>query len=157
MHGNGLVPKCLKILNDVGDFQLSNIMKELIKYFSEKQKTLFLIDSLGAFMTSFSLVVFVREFNEYFGIPKKELAYLSAIAVIFCLYSAVCFLFLKRDLKPFIRYIGIANLLYCTLTILLLIQYYSLLTILGSIYFLIEIVIICGLSFVELKVAAINK
>ena len=128
-------------------------MKKLIKYFSEKQKTLFLIDSIGAFMTAFSLFVIVRQFNEYFGMPKNELTYLSVIAVFFCIYSAACFLFLKGGLKPFIRLIGIANLIYCALTIGLLIKYNPLLTILGTTYFLIEIVIICGLSYVELNVA----
>ena len=132
-------------------------MKKLIKHFSEKQKTLFLIDSIGAFMTAFSLFVIVRHFNEYFGMPKNELTFLSVIAVLFCIYSAACFLFLKGGLKPFIRLIGIANLIYCALTIVLMIKYNPLLTILGTTYFLIEIVIICGLSFIELNVAKRNK
>lgn len=132
-------------------------MKKLIKYFTEKQKTLFLIDSIGAFMTAFSLFVIVRQFNLYFGIPENELAYLSLIAVCFCIYSATCFLFLKGDLKPFIRLISIANLIYCVLTIGLLIKNYPLLTIIGATYFLIEIAIICGLSYIELNVATRNK
>ncbi len=89
--------------------------------------------------------------------PEQELTYLSVIAVCFSIYSAACFLFLKGGLRPFIRFIGIANLIYCALTFGLLIKYHSLLTIFGTIYFLIEIVIICGLSYVELKVAAGNK
>lgn len=128
-------------------------MKKLINYFSEKQKTLFFIDSIGAFLTAFSLMVIVRQFNEYFGIPQNELTYLSVIAVLFCIYSAACFLFFKGSFKPFLRIIGIANLIYCVLTIGLLIKYNSLLTILGTTYFLIEIVIICGISFIELNVA----
>jgi len=132
-------------------------MKKLIKHFTENQKTLFLIDSIGAFMTAFSLFVIVRQLNEYFGMPKNELTYLSIIAVCFCIYSAACFLFLKGGLTPFIRFIGIANLIYCALTIGLLIKYNPLLTIIGTTYFLIEIVIICGLSYVELNVATRNK
>ncbi len=108
-------------------------------------------------MTAFSLFVIVRQFNEYFGMPKKELTYLSVIAVLFCIYSAACFLFLKGGLNPFLRLIGIANLIYCALTIGLLIKCYPLLTIIGTTYFLIEIVIICGLSYVELNVATRNK
>jgi hypothetical protein len=132
-------------------------MKKIIDHFTERQKTLFLIDSIGAFMTAFFLVVIMQQLNEYFGMPKKELTYLSVIAVCFCIYSATCFLFLKGELRPFIRFIGIANFMYCALTIGLLIKYYSLLTIIGTTYFLIEIVIICGLSYVELKVAAGNN
>lgn len=132
-------------------------MNKLIKYFAEKQKALFLIDSIGAFTTAFFLFVIMRQFNEYFGMPKTILTYLSAIAISFCMYSTVCFLFLKARWTPFIRLIGIANLLYCVLTTGLLIKYYPSLTIIGMIYFWGEIVIICGLSYIELNVATSNK
>lgn len=132
-------------------------MKKLINHFAEKQKTLFLIDSIGAFMTAFSLFAIVQQFNEHFGMPKNVLTYLSVIAVCFCIYSAACFLFLKGGLTPFIKFIGVANLIYCALTIGLMIKYYPLLTIIGTSYFLIEIVIICALSYVELNVATKNK
>lgn len=89
--------------------------------------------------------------------PKTVLTYLSVIAICFCIYSTACFLFLKGSWSPFIRLIGIANLLYCALTIGILIKYYPVLTTIGAIYFLIEIVIICGLSYIELNVAKENK
>lgn len=85
--------------------------------------------------------------------PKTVLTYLSVIAIFFCIYSTACFLFLKGRWTPFIRLIGFANLLYCALTIVLLLKYYPSLTIIGTTYFLIEIIIICGLSYVELNVA----
>ncbi len=133
------------------------MIEKLIKYFIEKQKTLFLIDSVGAFMTAFSLFVVMQQFNEYFGMPKNELTYLSVIAICLCIYSVTCFLFIKGDFTPFIRFIGVANLIYCALIIGLLIKYYPLLTIIGTIYFLSEIVIICILSYIELNVAKRNK
>ena len=104
-------------------------------------------------MTAFFLFIIMRQLNQYFGMPKTVLTNLSVIASLFCIYSTTCFLFLKGRWTLFIRIIGVANLLYCVLTIGLVIKYYSLLTIIGTIYFLIEIVIICGLSYVELKVA----
>jgi len=133
------------------------MIEKLIKYFIEKQKTLFLIDSVGAFMTAFSLFVVMQQFNEYFGMPKNELTYLSVIAICLCIYSVTCFLFIKVDFTLFIRFIGVANLIYCALIIGLLIKYYPLLTIIGTIYFLSEIVIICILSYIELNVAKRNK
>jgi hypothetical protein len=139
------------------NFQVNRTMEKLIKHFLERQKTLFLIDSIGAFMTAFSLFVIVRHFNSFFGIPKNELTFLSVIAVCLGIYSAVCFLFLKGNWNPFIRFVGIANLIYCALTIGLLIKYNPSLTILGTTYFLIEITIICGLSYVELNVSARNE
>ena len=132
---------------------MNRIINKLINHLIEKPKTLFLIDSLGAIVTGFILFVIMRQLNEYIGLPKMVLTYLSFIAICFCIYSTACFLFLKERWTPFIRLIGIANLLYCALTIGLLIKYYSLLRIIGTIYFLIEIVIICGLSYIELNVA----
>ena len=136
---------------------MNKIINKLINHLAEKQKKLFLIDSSGAILTVFFLFVIMRQFDDYFGMPKTVLTYLSVIAFCFCIYSTACFLFLKRRWTPFIRLIGIANLLYCVLTIGLLIKYYPLLTIIGTTYFLIEIVIICGLSYIELNVATRNK
>ena len=127
-------------------------MNKLITYFIDKQKTLLLIDSVGAILTAFFLFGVLRPFNEHFGMPKIVLIDLSIIAFCFFIYSITCYLFLKGDLKLFIRLIGISNLLYCALTIGLLFKHYSLLTILGMIYFLIEVLIICTLSYIELRV-----
>ena len=132
---------------------MNRIINKLINHLIEKPKTLFLIDSLGAVLTGFILFVIMRQLNEYIGMPKTVLNYLSFIAICFCIYSTACFLFLKERWTPFIRLIGVANLLYCALTVGLLIKYHSLLTIIGTICFLIEIVIICGLSYLELNVA----
>ena len=132
---------------------MNRIINKLINHLIEKPKTLFLIDSLGAVLTGFILFVIMRQLNEYIGMPKTVLTYLSFIAICFCIYSTACFLFLKERWTPFIRLIGVANLLYCALTVGLLIKYHSLLTIIGTICFLIEIVIICGLSYLELNVA----
>lgn len=136
---------------------MNSIINKLINHLAEKRRTLFLIDSLGAALTAFFLFVIMRQFNEYFGMPTTALTYLFVIAICFSIYSAVCFLFLKGCWTPFIRIIGVANLLYCALTIGLLIKYYPLLTIIEATYFLVEIVIICGLSYIELKVSSRNK
>lgn len=129
-------------------------MNKLITYFSEKPKTLFLIDSIGACMTAFSLFVIMRPFSAYLGMPATVLSYLSAIAICFGMYSMTCFLFLKTRTAPFIRLISIANILYCVLTTGLLINYAPSLSLLGTIYFSTEILIICLLSYIELRVAA---
>ena len=128
-------------------------MEKLIQHFAEKQKTLFLVDSIGAFITAFFLFVIIQQLNFYFGIPKTQLTYLLIIAICFCIYSVSCFLLLKRRFAPFMRFIGIANILYCVVTIGTLIKYYHLVTLIGTSFFLIEIGIIFTLSYVELTVA----
>ncbi len=132
-------------------------MTQLIKYFTANQKKLLLIDSIGALATAFFLFLIVRERNQYFEIPRPEATYRSAIAVVFSLYSGACYLLLRRGFTPFIRFIGIANLIYCAFTFGLLIKYYPSLTIIGKTYFLSEIVIICTLSYIELNVATKNR
>jgi len=131
--------------------------RQIIHYFAKKPRNLFLTDSLGALLTTFLLFVVLRNFPEHFGMPKLVLTYLSGIAACLCLYSTVCFYFLKDNWTPFIRGISIANLLYCMLTMGLLFIYFPQLTIIGLLYFLMEIVIILGLVFIEGQVVAAIK
>ena len=126
-------------------------MNDIAAQLTIKPKTLFLIDSLGALVTAFFLFAILRTFNNYFGMPKATLTYLAIIAVVFCLYSITCFFFLNNNWQPFLRTISIANLLFCCLTIILVIYHYQSLTILGVTYFFVEIIVVCVLVFVELK------
>lgn len=119
--------------------------------------TLFLVDSIGAFMTAFSLFFVMRHFDEYFKMPEIELTYLSAIALSYSIYSGGCYLFLQRGLMSFMKFIGFANLVYCALTLGLLIKYYTLLTKIDVTYFTTEIAIVCALGYLELSVANSNK
>lgn len=130
-----------------------NALRTTINYLTNKPKILFLIDALGAMLTTFLLFVVFRNFNEYIGLPKTILSLLSAISMCFCLYSTVCFLYLKTNWTLFIRIISYANLLYCVLTIGQLITYTSIITTLGIIYFSTEGIIVCLLVYIELKVA----
>lgn len=132
-------------------------MKALIRYFTTKQKLLLLIDSVGAVTTAFFLLLIIHLLNPYFQIPYREATYLSATAVLLALYSATCYVLLRQGFAPFIRFIGIANLVYCAFTIALLIRYYPSLTIIGKTYFLSEIAIIGTLSYIELRVATKNR
>jgi hypothetical protein len=120
-------------------------------------KRLFLIDSLGAFVTAVLLYVVIRIFNPYFGMPVDKVKILSIIALIFCTYSMTCFFLLKNNWKPFLKIISIANLFYCCVTMALIIHYYPVLTTLGVIYFSGEILIISTLAFIEWKTVATNK
>lgn len=121
-----------------------------LKSLSIKPKTLFLIDGIGAVVTALSLYVMKVALNEYFGMPPSLLTYLSAIAIVFGIYSFSCFILVQQNSKRFLKIIGYANLSYCCLTAFLVIDYYHHLTLLGVAYFLGEIAIICTLVFVEL-------
>jgi hypothetical protein len=130
---------------------IKNVSK-IIKQLSSEPKKLFLLDSIGAFTTAFLLYVVLRNFNEYFGMPERILIFLSVIAVCFFIYSMTCFFTIKTNWTPFIKGIIIANLLYCLLTISLVFFYHPQLTTIGIAYFLGEILVICGLVYIELNV-----
>lgn len=126
-------------------------MRRIISRLSLNPKILFLIDSSGAFITAFLLFAVLKSYSEFFGMPKATLNMLSVIAIAFCIYSFCCFLFVKKHWPSFLRVIIIGNILYCCITLAFAICNYAQLTISGRIYFLVEVVVICGLVYVEVK------
>jgi hypothetical protein len=128
-------------------------IKSAIDYFSRNPRTLFLLDGLGAVLTTFSLFFVLRNYYDYFGIPANILTYLSVIGLVYCAYSMACYCLLKDYWTPYLRIIGISNFLYCILTTMLLYAYYKGLTRIGLTYFLAEILIIMLLVYIELRVA----
>lgn len=116
-----------------------------------KPRNLFLLDSIGAVVSAFFLFVVLKTFEPYFGMPGDVLNYLSAIAVMFCIYSTSCFFFVMNNWRPFLAAISTANLLYCFATLILVGYYYNSITAPGMIYFIGEIAIVCGVVFLEFK------
>lgn len=127
-------------------------MKKMINQLLQNPKTLFLIDGIGAFITAFLLFTILRTYHEYIGIPEATLTYLSVVAAGSCVYSLSCFFLVKENWPYFLQFISIANLLYCCVTMALVVYNYSSVTVPGIIYFAGEIVIVCILVSLELKV-----
>ncbi|RIW17405.1 hypothetical protein D0X99_06665 [Algoriphagus lacus] len=128
-------------------------IKSILDYFSGKPKSLFLLDGLGAALTAFSLFFVVRPYHDYVGMPANMLTYLSAFGLVYSVYSMSCCFFLKGCWTPYLRIIGISNSLYCLLIMTMLYAYSNSLTPLGLAYFLVEILIIGLLVYLELSVA----
>lgn len=131
---------------------MNSNVKAITNYFIRRPGTVFLADSLGALFTALFLLIW-RNFSGYIGIPKTTLTYLFVIAVCFCLYSAACYVVVKENRPSFLRIISIANFIYCVLTMGILIAHCAQITTIGLIYFLAEMIIICGLAYIELNVA----
>lgn len=136
---------------------MKNTIINIINYFTGKTRTLFLLDGLGAAMTVFYLFFVLRRFYDNFGMPTPVLTYLSVIGLIFCVYSMTCFFLLKRNWIPFLVLIGIGNLMYCALTLLLLFIYFNDLTKWGVLYFSFEIVVILLIVYMEFRVVSALK
>jgi len=129
---------------------------EIINKLTLNPKRLFLIDSFGAFLTAFFLVAILSTFEKHFGMPRQILVFLSVIALVYAIYSICCFYFIDSNWRPFLKTICIANLIYCCLTIGLVINFYSRLTVLGTSYFLLEIILICVLVIIERRALSIT-
>ena len=126
----------------------------IISYFINKPKAIFLVDSIGAFLSAFCLLIISRFYGNYFGINPSTLQLLTILPIVFCIYSACCYLLVKRSYKPFILIIAIANFLYCLITMVLIFTHYSELTILGLSYFILELMIIGIIVYLEFDISS---
>jgi len=130
-------------------------MDQLLIKWKSKTKSIFLLDGLGAFFTACVLLTIVWPLNEYFGLPKTTIFALFVIATFLSIYSISCFLWLGKSWRPFLRFVIVANLLYCCLTFGVLIYHYSQIKSLGFSYFLLEIIVIC--IIVKLEINELRK
>lgn len=126
-------------------------MKESIQLFIAKPKNIFLLDGLGALLTTLLIFFVLLTFNDFFGLSKNILEYLAALALVFSIYSFSCYFLVNNHWKPFLKIICTANILYCILTIGILFYNYLNISFFGIAYFLGEIVVIAGIVFLEIK------
>ncbi len=116
-----------------------------------KPKTVFLIDGIGALVSSLSLGILLVQFHEYVGMPIPVLYLLAGIAGTLMCFSLFChFSSLSKSVK-LLRFIGLLNLGYSALTLSLLILYFHHLESLGTAYFISEVLVIWGLVALEFR------
>ena len=127
--------------------------KNAIQYFIKTPSTIFLIDGIGALLTTLSLCLIMLNFGSQFGMSLYALSFLTVIATLFCCYSIMCFLFLKESWFIFLSLIGLANLLYALLSCTLMIYFFSTLPLWGVLYFSVEILLILSLVYIEVSIA----
>lgn len=118
-------------------------------------KKIFLIDAIGALLSSSIIIFSLFCFKNFFKMPSKILTLLAIIPLFFAAYSFICFIKIDeiKKVRNKLIIIAFANLCYCLLTLILCFYYFLELSYLELSYFLIEIIIIVTLVFVELKVA----
>jgi hypothetical protein len=113
-------------------------------------RNIFLVDGLGAMTSAFLLWIMTGNLHAYVGMPVPVLNALAIAAVFFCLYSLTCFFYAGSRWKPFLRAIAMINLLYCLTTAACLVRYWPLLKTPGKIYFILEILVILALAYLEM-------
>ncbi len=130
-------------------------MKQLLSQLSSKHNNLFLIDGIGALISTFFLGIVLVQLESYIGIPVSILYVLAGIALVFAAYSLSCYALTPNKWSSYLKAIAIANSMYCFLTLGLVIYFYNQLTLLGLMYFLLEITII--ILIVRMEVLAIHR
>jgi hypothetical protein len=120
----------------------------LLKYLSANPRLIFLIDGLGALLSSL-LLLLVAHYEAFFGMPKNVLFSLVPVTTMFLAYSIGCYMINPKSWKRFLAPIALANLLYGGLTLVLVLYHHNRLTVLGTVYFLSEIIVLFFLSRLE--------
>lgn len=86
--------------------------------------------------------------------PREALYVLAAIPCLYVVYDLMCYWGVSKRVAIFLRIIALANLLYCGISLGFVGYHFQALTSWGLTYFLLELVIVLGLVYVELKTAA---
>jgi len=127
--------------------------QSFIDKMAAKPSQMFLIDSLGAVLSAFLLGFVLVQLEYLIGMPKKELYFLALIACGFAVYSFLCYWRTPRNWRLFLKIIASSNLIYCFISIGLVVYHYEKLSDLGLLYFIIEFMILIIIATVEFKVA----
>lgn len=107
------------------------------------------MDAFGALLSLFSFLFILIPLEVYFGIPSNLLYKLSAIAIFLFIYSFSCFKLIKQNWKPYLKIIIVLNSLYILFSLGLVFYHFKQLTTLGFIYFILEIIVIIIVLFLE--------
>ena len=127
--------------------------RQMISFFQDNPRQLFLMDAIGAILSAVLLGVVLTQLERLFGMPKDILYKLALVACSFAVYSYGCSRLVGANWKPFLFVIISANLLYCFATATCVYLFFDSLSWVGISYFILEILVILALVFIEIKVA----
>lgn len=116
------------------------------------KRNIFLLDGVGAFVSVCLLGVVLPAIEHWIGMPRHILYALAIWAFGCMIYSLCCFWLVNHRDFRWLQGIMAANVLYCVLTVFLVAQYFTEMTIWGIAYFLGEIPVLLGLVHFERKV-----
>ncbi len=122
----------------------------LVHILAPAPQRVFLLDSAGACYSALLLGLVLASCPTLIGVPQTTLYELCTVASILCLSSLGSYIFLRHIWRTVLRFIAVANLLYCLYTALLVFQLWHEITFFGIVYFAVEILIIVALAFFEL-------
>jgi putative flippase GtrA len=125
----------------------------MISRFEANPRQLFLVDGIGALISSFMLAIVLVKLESIFGIPSLVLYFLASFPILFALFDIYCYVQLNNSSVHYLKIISLLNLSYCCLSIGLALFHFEVITGLGLAYLALEILIVFALAFIEWEVA----
>ena len=116
------------------------------------QKTIFLLDGVGALVSAFSIGVVLTTYQSYIGMPLGILYLLAGLAVGCAAYSLTRYWFADLSRPFWLKGIIFLNLSYCWLSLFFVVTKFHLLTALGLAYFVLEKVIVLLIVALEWRI-----
>lgn len=116
-------------------------------------RKLFVVDAVGAILSAIMLGIVLVRFKTYFGIPVRALYFLAVFPVLFVFYDIYSLLNNQRSWSKKLIVIAWANLMYCLISLVVLLFHAHAITALGTAYLIGEILIIILLAAVEFRTA----
>ena len=113
------------------------------------EKTIFLVDGMGAGVSVMILGVVLPAYQPFIGMPTKTLYLLAALPAVFAIYDVYCYRRVNLAQAKWLRRIILANFAYCMLSGFAMVWYFDQLTPWGIAYFAAEFIVIMGLVFYE--------
>jgi len=114
-------------------------------------KTIFIIDGIGALVSSIFLGFVLIYFQPWVGMPASTLCFLAFFPLIFFMYDLYCITQIRKYNQAYLMVIGCANIGYCLISTFCLVEHFQIITALGKIYFIIEVTLVLSIGFYELK------
>ena len=116
------------------------------------EKTIFLIDGLGALVSLIFLGVVLPALDGVIGMPTHILYLLAVAPAFFFSFDMYCFFYVKRANEKGLSAIIGANMLYCLVSTCVLIHHFDSLTGWGLLYFVAEVLILIAMIAYEVRV-----
>jgi O-antigen/teichoic acid export membrane protein len=137
--------------------EMKKILSAFIQQCRADPRKVFLLDGIGALATALLLLALVAPLEGFFKMPATMVYKLSILAVAFASYSLCCWYVNPKQWKRYLAIIALANLLYCLLTLALVLYHWHTISVWGIAYFLGEVMVIVLLVAIETRVLQRGK
>jgi hypothetical protein len=117
----------------------------------------FLLDGIGALATALLLLALVAPLEGFFKMPANIVYKLAIFAAAFASYSLCCWYVNPKQWKIYLAIVASANLLYCLLTLALVLYHWHTISVWGIAYFLGEMMVIVLLVAIETRILHSTK